>query len=292
MRTKTIAVTGAVLCLAGISAPAHAQDKAARMAATELAARVPFEKQTKGAPYSAELLIEGSQSLADGNRINRRTTGRVYRDSEGRTRREEDRQDGSVAISIADPIAGYSYSLDSRTRTAWRTAMGPTGEILRKLEAAQAEERRRLDAPQMDERRKVEARKLEEERKVEEKAILEQKMKAAAGDEARLRIPDGKRAPLERKTLEGLAVEGRRNTTVIPAGQVGNELPMTIVSEEWRSPELNVLVMTRHSDPRMGESTYRLQNIVRAEPDRSLFMVPADYTVKDTNIKRLDMAQK
>ena len=33
--------------------------------------------------------------------------------------------------------------------------------------------------------------------------------------------------------------------------------------------------MTHHSDPRSGESTYRLTNIVRAEPDQSLFMLPA-----------------
>jgi hypothetical protein len=94
-------------------------------------------------------------------------------------------------------------------------------------------------------------------------------------------------APIEHKTIEGVAVEGRKTTTVIPAGQIGNEQPLTIVSEEWRSPELQVLVMTRHSDPRSGESTYRLSNIVRAEPDRSLFMVPPDYEIKDTGIRRM-----
>jgi hypothetical protein len=90
-----------------------------------------------------------------------------------------------------------------------------------------------------------------------------------------------------------VAVEGRKTTTTIPAGQIGNEQPLTITSEQWRSPELNVLVMTRHADPRSGESTYRLVNIVRAEPDRSLFMVPADYTVKDTGIRKmLEVARK
>ena len=103
---------------------------------------------------------------------------------------------------------------------------------------------------------------------------------AAGGRGGRLiRTPDGP-APtvsLEHKTLEGIPVEGRKTTTTIPAGQVGNEQPLTIVSEQWRSPDLKVLVMTRHSDPRTGESTYRLTNIIRAEPDRSLFMVPPDY---------------
>jgi hypothetical protein len=94
-------------------------------------------------------------------------------------------------------------------------------------------------------------------------------------------------APIEHKTIEGVAVEGRKTTSTIPAGKVGNEQPITITSEEWSSPDLKVLVLTKHADPRMGESSYRLLNIIRAEPDRSLFMVPPDYTVKETGIKRM-----
>ncbi len=52
----------------------------------------------------------------------------------------------------------------------------------------------------------------------------------------------------------------------IPAGQIGNELPIIIVSERWFSPDLKVLVMSRQSDPRFGETTYRLTNLTRAEP--------------------------
>ena len=107
---------------------------------------------------------------------------------------------------------------------------------------------------------------------------------AAAAGEGLSPMPDG---PLEHKTIEGVAVEGRKTTTVIPAGQIGNEQPITITSEEWRSPELNLLVLTKHSDPRSGESSYRLMNIIRAEPDVSLFMVPADYTVRETGIRRM-----
>ena len=93
--------------------------------------------------------------------------------------------------------------------------------------------------------------------------------------------------PLEHKSIDGVAVEGRKTTTVIPAGQIGNDQPLTIVDEQWRSPDLNVLVMTRHVDPRTGESSYRLANIIRAEPDASLFLVPPDYTVKDTGIRKM-----
>ncbi len=84
--------------------------------------------------------------------------------------------------------------------------------------------------------------------------------------------------------VEGVEAEGKRITHTIPAGEIGNDRPIEIVSESWYSSELQVLVMTRHSDPRRGETTYRLTNINRAEPDRSLFEVPADYTVRDTSI--------
>ncbi|MBM3820352.1 MAG: hypothetical protein FJW14_15230 [Acidimicrobiia bacterium] len=47
-----------------------------------------------------------------------------------------------------------------------------------------------------------------------------------------------------------------------------------------RSPELQVVVMTRRSDPRFGETVYRLTEIVRAEPPAELFQVPADFTVR------------
>jgi hypothetical protein len=97
-----------------------------------------------------------------------------------------------------------------------------------------------------------------------------------------------KEGPLERKTLEGVSVEGRRSTTTIRAGAIGNDLPITIPSEEWSSPDLSVLVMTRRSDPRTGESSYKLTNIVRAEPDKSLFVVPSDYTVRETGIRKFE----
>src|SRR4051812_47036641 len=97
-------------------------------------ARVPLERMVTGAPYSAETVTETNQALADGNRISRKTTGRVYRDGEGRIRREEDRQDGTVAISIVDPVAGVAYSLDPDARIAWKTPSEVTNRLI--LEAA------------------------------------------------------------------------------------------------------------------------------------------------------------
>ena len=89
--------------------------------------------------------------------------------------------------------------------------------------------------------------------------------------------------------MEGLRVDGRRTTTTIAAGTIGNDLPITIVSEEWVSPDLQVLVMTQRTDPRSGDSTYRLVNVVRSEPDASLFEVPSEYVVKQTGIRRFEV---
>src|SRR5262249_13326096 len=139
-------------------------------------------------------------------------------------------------------------------------------------------------------------------RAVEEQKALEERKRAmaaaglrggpvGAGGEGRVRGNDAGYAytprPLQRKVLGGVPVRGRQPPTTIPARQGGTEEPLTIVSEEWRSPDLNVLVMTRHSDPRTGDSTYRLINIIRAEPDRSLFMVPPDYEIKESGVRKM-----
>ncbi|MGI8996871.1 MAG: hypothetical protein ACR2GW_09405, partial [Pyrinomonadaceae bacterium] len=88
---------------------------------------------------------------------------------------------------------------------------------------------------------------------------------------------------LGKQSIEGVEAEGTRTTLTIPAGAIGNERPINIVSERWYSPELQLVLMSKHSDPRFGETTYRLTNINRSEPARTLFEVPGDYTLKYRN---------
>jgi hypothetical protein len=98
---------------------------------------------------------------------------------------------------------------------------------------------------------------------------------------------DEKKEKLPARNVEGVMAEGTRTTRTIPAGAIGNEAPIVTVTEEWYSADLQVLVMTKTSDPRSGESTYRLLNISRAEPNQSWFEIPADYTVKVSGVARL-----
>jgi hypothetical protein len=92
---------------------------------------------------------------------------------------------------------------------------------------------------------------------------------------------NSKTESLGKQVVEGVEAEGTRTTITIPAGEIGNEQAINIVSERWYSPELQVIVMSKNNDPLVGETVYRLTNITRGEPSHSLFEVPADYTVKE-----------
>jgi hypothetical protein len=83
------------------------------------------------------------------------------------------------------------------------------------------------------------------------------------------------------KLIEGIKAEGTRTTTTIPAGAIGNVLPIDIVSERWFSPELQMPVLITRNDPRSGETIYRLINIVRTEPADALFAIPSGYDIRD-----------
>ena len=244
------------------------------------------------APYSAEAVTESTQVLADGNRIARKTTTRIYRDGEGRTRREQVSDNGMVeSVSIVDPVGRMSVVLQPDTRTAYRERALLTMPTVEGSSVVAGSVMLRSPGGDPD----AEARQVRVKVKLEEEA----KMKAAAmppppppapGPEVRVgfeRMPAGQtvREDLGRQNVEGVAATGSRSTTTIPAGAIGNLQPLKIVSEQWFSADLQVLVMTKHSDPRTGETTYRLQSIVRAEPDRSLFAVPPDYTLKESRIR-------
>ena len=81
------------------------------------------------------------------------------------------------------------------------------------------------------------------------------------------------------QNFDGVDAEGTRTITTIPADAIGNERPIEIVYERWYSKELQIIVYSRHLDPRFGEQTYRLTNINRSEPDPSLFQVPTSYRI-------------
>jgi hypothetical protein len=251
----------------------------------------------KGAPYSAEAVSENIQVLQDGNRIVRKNTSAIYRDSEGRTRQEQTLRaigpyasagDPPKTFMIFDPVASVHYSLDPDSKVARkmelphleRVAIGE-GDTVVFAGSADAVKMRKPMPPPVVGVAGVPV----------DKQIAIARAEAQGGRiEVRATIPDNlKKESLGKQVIEGVEAEGTRTTYTIPAGEIGNEQPINIVTETWYSPELQVMVMRKHNDPRQGEMTYRLTNIRRAEPDRSLFEVPADYTVKEAMPSKMKM---
>ncbi|HEY2962344.1 MAG TPA: hypothetical protein VGJ37_08015 [Pyrinomonadaceae bacterium] len=268
-------------------------------------------KVVKGAPYSAEAVTETVQTLSDGNRIVNKNTSHVYRDGEGRTRREDTLKAlGGVGTSeeplqtifINDPVAGVTYSLDSRTHIAHKSVpfrfelapkpggapaegqrfefkvgpgAGAASGVIMTAPAGPPPPGAPAGAPPDVQQFSVRAA---------EGVAMNYVFKRTGSETNAVKEQLGK------QMIEGVEAEGTRTTMTIPAGDIGNERPIEIVSERWYSPELQLVVMTRHSDPRSGETTYKLTNINRAEPAKSLFEVPAGFTVKEMQMRPPNVA--
>ena len=194
----------------------------------------------KNAPFSADVITESSHTLADGNHIRQTVNAKVYRDSDGRTRREQAVNLNGLApdanmqqmVFINDPVAGVAYSLNAKDHTGMKSVRNGDG---------------RGPGP---------------------------RPRAASGGgpdgrPGRMGGMDAKTESLGRQTIEGVQADGRRTTITIPAGQAGNELPIHIVNESWYSTELQTTVLSKHSDPRNGDTVTRLINISRSEPSHT-----------------------
>jgi hypothetical protein len=248
-----------------------------------------FERDVvKGAPYSAQGSTTFTQTLADGNRINRQTTSQIYRDSEGRTRREETiggigpwaaGGEAMQMIRINDPVAGTGFMLNPKDKTASKIMMRVN--MMKKPGAAVGGGSSSGTGATITTDNVT----------VHTMAPMPPPPPGApaAMDMVKRDLRDlmavkgqGTQESLGTQAFEGIQAEGTRTTFTIPAGQIGNEQPIQVINERWYSPELQVVVMTRHSDPRTGEEVYKLSNISRSEPAHQLFEIPSDYTVKES----------
>jgi hypothetical protein len=201
-------------------------------------------KLVTGAPYSATVTNTIVQQLAGGNSIQRTTTGQVARDSAGRTYEQQTITGGPLAQNgpktitfITDPVAGYSYVLDSVHKTAFRHPL----------------------------------------------RVRDPNNASPTGPNPRWKHADFSAAEtdLPADSSSGVLAQGKSKTHTIPAGAIGNAQPIVSTSEVWTSFDLGIVVKAVRNDPRFGQSTYALTNIVMKEPDPSLFQIPAGYTVKD-----------
>jgi hypothetical protein len=202
-------------------------------------------KTVTGAPFSATISTQTTQTLSDGNHINRTTSASIARDSQGRTRREmtlpaiggwgTSGQSAPHVVFINDNVAGAQYVLEPDKKVARKNAWRQHG---------------RDGGPPRDGGRR-------------------------GGNQNNVTTTS-----LGTQTINGVTAEGTRTTRTIPAGEIGNANAIVITHERWYSPDLQMVVMSKRSDPFVGDTTFQLTNIQKQEPDASLFQVPADYAVK------------
>lgn len=255
---------------AGGEAGAHA---AFRFDAALAGPGMRFEGEpVKDAPYSAEAVTESVQTLSDGNRIRHENRSLIYRDSQGRTRREEsintlgpwttDAQQKTIFIN--DPVAGTHYVLNPNDKSGAQLPVPILGDHV-KLARADVSARAAnhvIARTQFGVGPGVGPG---------VRGVVSTMPLAAPGET--------QQEDLGTRSIEGVTAVGTKLTTTIPAKQMGADRDIVITFERWHSPELKVDVLTKRNDPRVGETTYRLTNINRTEPLPSLFEPPADFDI-------------
>jgi hypothetical protein len=230
-----------------------------------------------GAPYSGEQVNETVQTLVDGTHITQTMPAtKVYRDSLGRTRTERQMFRGlagigqtvlesPMIIEIVDPIGQSRYTLDAQNKVAHRQELGASrpDTIAATTPGGSGSATFAING-----------------------GAFGNRLGAATTPNATGKMIDPARPQmttekLASQTIEGVLVEGTRNTMTWPVGAQGNDRPITRTDETWMSPELKVVILHQTNDPRSGEQTQKLINIDRSEPDPSLFQPPPDYTIVD-----------
>lgn len=257
----------------------------------------------KNTPYIAQVVTERTQLLNDGNHISTHHNTMSYRDSAGRTRHEIPNDKGEiVTVVIRDPVAGTMLVLKPQERTVTRIERGGDGGhghpdapgkgarpgsvptlalpeggheiIAKRVERTDGDGR-----PRSQENVRIQAS--------DAGTTTTRDAQAQMASMAANAISDAKWAAkattkdLGKRDFNGIKAEGKLRSYEIPAGEIGNRAAIVVADETWFAPELQVAVYTKHSDPRSGDFVFRLDGIKREEPPAALFVVPADYTVKE-----------
>jgi hypothetical protein len=197
-------------------------------------------KVVTNAPYSGVGVTTSTQTLSNGNVINRSNCTQVYRDSAGRTRQEATPNSSTCSatpqiVVIRDPVAGIQYVIDEQNNTYRQFTIKSPPPPQTALSP---------NLPLPPNGRPVQTTNL--------------------GTQP---IPG-----------TGLSAQGTQTVRTIPAGEIGNAQPIIITSITWYSPDLQIVVQSSRDDPRAGKTTYQLSNISTANPADSLFQLPAGLT--------------
>jgi hypothetical protein len=194
--------------------------------------------------------MESKQVLTDGNVITKTRTGKLARDTEGRTYSEVTSPKlGGINfgtytnINISDPISGAQFTLIPETLTAWRfeklqRATMPAGEVAEARPAVHPSDTTNVIP----------------------------KRSALVNDS----LPTIEKEDLGVESIEGISVRHYRETQTIAAGKIGNERALVITTEFWYAKDLQLNLRIVRNDPRFGEETMTMTDIQRTLPAPSM----------------------
>jgi hypothetical protein len=226
-------------------------------------------KTVTGAPFSAVAVSVTRQTLSDGNQISRTTQTNLFRDSQGRFRKEV--SFGAIGplatagqpksfVFINDPVTKENFVLHPEVKTAEKVGHAHGG--MKGMRGAHGDVAGAGNG------------------------------RAAAWEAKAAASGNFKKEDLGTQVIAGVSAQGTRYTRTIPVGQIGNKNAIVIVSEHWYSADLQMTVMSKRTDPRYGETSYTLSNIQRSEPAAALFAVPSDYAIQQHGAGRPGMKMR
>ena len=230
----------------------------------------------KNVPLSGTVVIQTEQFSDDGKGTVRLTTGRVYRDSDGRTRHDELGEkkgpeqsvvEDVLRITINDPAAGVSFIIDPRANTARREAFfaqsEPGSDQVQNSPAHSATMKQGSSNSQF--------------LPVPSTMGMSQGLKPAATTNS----PNVKHESLGHRSIEGTVAEGTRLVMSVPPGKMNNEKQIEIGCERWYSPSLKSWLLIECSDSRSGKTSYHLTEIKTDAPPANLFKLPNDTKIRE-----------
>jgi hypothetical protein len=204
-----------------------------------------FVTPVPNAPFSATVDIVSKQKLPDGSLNVRTTVAHIARDSAGRIYNE--RRALVSAAFRGEPTLLSAHIYDPTTHL--NTFLDPFSHLARQSVFVQARQTAAIDP--------------------------------TLGPHAGGMLT--KQEELGEQTIGNTLLRGIKKVWTVPATMSGTGAAVEIVDQYWYSPDLSVYLIVQHDDPRTGEQIVAVKDVNRAEPDTSVFAVPARYRIVDEN---------
>ena len=222
-----------------------------------------------GKPYSADERTESAKGVV--------STARVFRDGQGRVRREVTvpglaGAKARTSITISDYVAKVRYDLNPVTKTAVRSVLAASDPGQDGRREGEGHAAGHVEPPHGFEGDGREGQRHEGERREGGGAGEGEHREDRGADKGASQRGGRKHEDLGTRTVQGVSARGSRNTVTLQGGPVSDE--------SWFSPDVGVEVKAVHRDPQTGQTTRTLGNIKRGEPSATLFQVPTDYKLK------------